>query len=250
MSKEIKEAIEFIETIFAIADNDEPKQTKGEPEPCFQKIKRLSSQALTLLKQQPTAGKWTKKIRSFVKMYENEIPKRAEITFLKEVCDIIDQLKSQIKAKDELLFAYKSVRAPKQPTASEFTKEARQTAKNVYAGNPKLLPSKGCLSSYINELCDRLDTAEAENKELKDTLAKSFNEAAQRLFKEGGWDKLKAKLDTAEALNKDLLEVLEYALVSLTVISMPRQDNNVATDTELLKIMGDSFRAAIAKTKQ
>ena len=58
------------------------------------------------------------------------------------------------------------------------------------------------------------------------------------------------RLDGAEAINKDLLAVLEYALVSLTVISMPRQDNNVATDAELLKIMGDSFRAAIAKAKK
>lgn len=62
--QEIKEAIEFIETIFAIADNDESKQTKGEPEPCFQKIKRLADQALVLLKQQPTASEFTNRIRT------------------------------------------------------------------------------------------------------------------------------------------------------------------------------------------
>ena len=45
----------------------------------------------------------------------------------------------------------------------------------------------------------------------------------------------------------DLLEACKNALVSLAIISMPRLDNNVATDAELLKIMGDSFRAAIAK---
>lgn len=58
------------------------------------------------------------------------------------------------------------------------------------------------------------------------------------------------RLDRAEAINKDLLEALENALVSLTVISMPRLDNNVATDAQLLKIMGDSFRVAITKAKK
>jgi len=40
--------------------------------------------------KQPSAGEWAKKIRRFVKMYENEVPRRAEITFLQEACDIID----------------------------------------------------------------------------------------------------------------------------------------------------------------
>ena len=41
--------------------------------------------------QQPTAGDFTKRLRSFVKLYEKEIPRRAEITFLEEACDIIDK---------------------------------------------------------------------------------------------------------------------------------------------------------------
>lgn len=40
-------------------------------------------------KQQPLAGDFTEKLRKFVNMYENEIPRRAEITFLKEAYDFI-----------------------------------------------------------------------------------------------------------------------------------------------------------------
>ena len=87
-------------------------------------------------------------------------------------------------------------------------------------------------------------------------FTKEFRQHLERERKSMGfaiWTQAKEacdRLDRAEAINKDLLDVLEYALVSLAVISMPRQDNNVATDAELLKIMGDSFRAAIAKAKK
>ena len=37
--------------------------------------------------QQPPAGEFTEKLRNFVKLYENELPRRAEITFLQEACD-------------------------------------------------------------------------------------------------------------------------------------------------------------------
>ena len=45
----------------------------------------------------PAAGEFTKKIRGFVKLYENEIPRRAEITFLAKACDIIDTLEASRK---------------------------------------------------------------------------------------------------------------------------------------------------------
>ena len=57
-------------------------------------LKEYVQQALALLKQQPTAGEFTKKIRSFVKLYENETPRRAEITFLQEACDRLDRAES------------------------------------------------------------------------------------------------------------------------------------------------------------
>ena len=93
--------------------------------------------------QQPPSREFTEKIRKFIKMYENEVPRRAEITFLEEAIE---------------------------------------------------------------------------------------------------------SLDRAEASKNDLLTVLENALVSLAVIAIPREDNNVATDAEILKIMGDSFEVAIAQS--
>ena len=80
MSKEIIDLLEKIQSNLKLCllHNHEEEQ-------------KYVDQALTLLKQQPTAGEFTKKIRSFVKMYENEIPKRAEITFLKEACDRLNR---------------------------------------------------------------------------------------------------------------------------------------------------------------
>lgn len=48
-------------------------------------------QALAKLREIPKPKEFTKRIRKFVKMYENEVPRRAEITFLGEACDIIEQ---------------------------------------------------------------------------------------------------------------------------------------------------------------
>ena len=41
--------------------------------------------------QREEAIEFVKQVRKFVKMYENEVPRRAEITFLEEACDIIDE---------------------------------------------------------------------------------------------------------------------------------------------------------------
>ena len=57
------------------------------------------------------------------------------------------------------------------------------------------------------------------------------------------------KILKLEKQRDDLLTTVENALVSLAIINMPRQDDNVATDTEILKIMADSFEAAIASAK-
>ena len=40
--------------------------------------------------QQPSASDFTNNLRNFVKLYENEIPRRAEITFLQEACKRLD----------------------------------------------------------------------------------------------------------------------------------------------------------------
>lgn len=92
-----------------------------------------------------------------------------------------------------------------QLTAGEFTIKMRR----IYMPkDPRIaVPIEW---EYILKLCDRLDRAEAENKRLKDTLAKDFNEATQRLFKEVGLDKLQVRLDTAEAENQKLKNQKEY----------------------------------------
>lgn len=47
-----------------------------------------------------------------------------------------------------------------------------------------------------------------------------------------------------------LLATIENALLSLKVIKMPRLDNSVATDADILKIMEESLVAAIEKAKE
>ena len=66
-------------------------------------------QTIDLLKQQPTAGDFTKRLRSFVKLYEKEIPRRAEITFLKEACDIIDRAEAINKIKDKRIAEFEAM---------------------------------------------------------------------------------------------------------------------------------------------
>ena len=78
-------------------------------------------------------------------------------------------------------------------------------------------------------------------------IGRLFKTRAKRHAKElvrrwNEWSDLKQQRD-------DLLATVKNALISLAVISMPREDNNVATNSEILKIMGDSFIVAIAKAK-
>jgi len=90
MSQEIKEAIEDLGIAKCYASP---------------KAEEYINHALTKLrKEQPPTGDFTEKIRSFIKLYENEIPRRAEITFLKEACAIIDRAET---SKADLLTACK-----------------------------------------------------------------------------------------------------------------------------------------------
>jgi len=51
--------------------------------------------------------------------------------------------------------------------------------------------------------------------------------------------------ESLRAENKRLKTTIQNALVSLEIITMPTMGNDVATDEELLKTMGDSFREAL-----
>lgn len=81
--------------------------------------------------QQPTATSIGNKIREIASkdiLGQTKLVRDKDI--LNQAADRLDawwkyigELKEQIKAKDELLFAYESVRAPKQPTAGEWAKK-------------------------------------------------------------------------------------------------------------------------------
>ena len=76
-------------------------------------------QALTLFKQQPKAGEFTNQVRLNLENWKSaldiqtDVRVRTVVRWLNEALVIIDEQKVQLKAKDELLFAYESVRAPK-----------------------------------------------------------------------------------------------------------------------------------------
>ena len=55
--------------------------------------------------------------------------------------------------------------------------------------------------------------------------------------------------DQLRATVTELLQTMQNALVSLAIINMPIQEGSldVATNADLMSIMADSFRAAIAK---
>ena len=55
------------------------------------------------------------------------------------------------------------------------------------------------------------------------------------------------QIKTLKQQRNDLLEACRNGLTTLAIISMPRLDNNVATDADLLKILAESLKAAIAK---
>ena len=58
------------------------------------------------------------------------------------------------------------------------------------------------------------------------------------------------ELFTLKQQRDDLLAACENGLTTLAIISMPRLDDNVATDADLLKILAESLKAAIAKAEK
>lgn len=69
-------------------------------------------------------------------------------------------------------------------------------------------------------------------------------------FKEGQANaRLIAAAPKTKKQRDKLVTTINNALATLAVMSMPALDNNVATNEELLKIMGDSFEQAIKESK-
>ena len=126
------------------------------------------NQALTLLKQQPKATSIGNKIREIANkdiLGQTKLVRDKDI--LNQAADRLDawwkyigELKVQIKVKDELLFAYESVRAPKQPTAGELI-ETRIFEAKIWVS-----------AKDWNKLRARLDRAKATNKDLLEALEK------------------------------------------------------------------------------
>lgn len=77
-------------------------------------------------------SEFTKKMRNFVKMYENEIPKRAEINFLEDACDCLDRAEARLKVIPDLLEACEKA----QWILSTMVKEGMLNADNTVV--PKL----------------------------------------------------------------------------------------------------------------
>ena len=85
-------------------------------------------------------------------------------------------------------------------------------------------------------------------------LATDINNVALASFQSGKEHferPLLAKIEAIEKQRNDLLSVIRNALTSLAIISMPVMHDSldVATNEELLKIMGDSFREILANNK-
>lgn len=83
------------------------------------------NQLLNKVAEQPPASDFTKKLHGFIKLYENEIPRRAEITFLKEACVIIGQRTRQEKMDME--------------TIGQFDKENKQLQARLDRSEASLL---------------------------------------------------------------------------------------------------------------
>ena len=104
-----QEIIELLEEIFAIADNDEPDD---DPLASFPRIKKLADQALDFLKQQPTAGEWTKlwreRLENAITLYKmGKNPDEwfsSIVTGFQEACDRLDRAEAEnieLKAADK-----------------------------------------------------------------------------------------------------------------------------------------------------
>ena len=117
------------------------------------------NQALTLLKQQPTVGDFTKRVRT--QPYD---PKWKHTLIIQtedrdELCDRLDRAESKLKVFEQ------------QPTAGEWTKIMREK------WLPKPINIDRFLSDAVSTIavaCGRLDRAEAINKDLLDALNRTL----------------------------------------------------------------------------
>ena len=129
--------------------------------------------ALEILKaEQPPDSEFTKIQRKAAQLAADAYEEDQEwcptkTSRLLEACKIIDQQSADLKKKDKLLFAYESVRAPKKPLASDFTKDLRDEVETLqlYAAADD---TRGAFKfADIYKACDLLDASEAENRQLK-----------------------------------------------------------------------------------
>jgi len=215
------------EAIELLAEAELLLKTESFMECCAaERCEECVTKALTLFKQ-PPAGDFTENLRKFVKLYENEVPRRAEITFLEEACEIIDKLLEQqppagewtkevrinftthfenpdwvihkklmeaceiidrVVAERDLAIAHD--RQP-YPPAGEFTKELRLR----WSLRPKIVDSK-IAAKDVFDLCDRLDRAASINKDLLAACELALHNEHKR------WAEIKAVLVAAIAKAK------------------------------------------------
>ena len=139
-------------------------------------------QALALLKEQPPASDFREIVSNRLPVilpdsYEGMKSLCAKLSdTINEACDRLDQQSAQLKAKDELLFAYESVRSPKQLPASDFTKNIRHNLK-VQGRAGDIHRFGNTYAELLKEACDHLDRSEASRKELLTACRQAFNES-------------------------------------------------------------------------
>ena len=141
----------------------------------MQDMFHVIDQALTLLKQQPTAGEWTKKLRVLLATQD----RTAVVQEAYDLCGRLDRAEARLKVFEQ------------QPTAGKFTKRVR-----TQPYDPRWKHTVIIRTEDRDELCDRLDRETFEHLQIQQTTEAQFN----------------ARLDRAEAEKKDLLEGCKTAL--------------------------------------
>lgn len=162
----------------------------------------LESATKTVDKSEPESGEFSNKIKAFINLYKNEIPRRAEISFLIKAVKEIDNLRAEIEdwrnkegsvCPEDFGFVEYIKQLKAELESDDWQKQATEFYGN--GGCPICFESdeagckKGC---YLGQL-------QAENKDLKDKIAKGFNKAAEKL------------LEKLQAANRNLKEKLEAA---------------------------------------
>jgi hypothetical protein len=101
--------------------------------------------------EEPEASGFTKECRTYIKgspiMSNN--PCKGYAIRLSKTCDIIDSQAGELKKKDELLFAYESVRAPKSKDNKQLRQDLIDFGRHSRSCNYPYNPNYGCKCGWL-----------------------------------------------------------------------------------------------------